>query len=101
MSARTTATRWHVPNSRPAIKRLRYSWSTNRLMRFFLKPIALSKANSLLRKSMRKTAGLYRDIVSLGPHSKEAPAAQMKIGLAWEKHAQGFHFYLDYLSFLV
>ena len=45
-----------------------------------------------LFKSMRKTAGLYRDIVSLGPHSKEAPAAQMKIGLAWEKHAQGFHF---------
>ena len=41
---------------------------------------------------MRKTAGLYRDIVSLGPHSKEAPVAQMKIGLSWEKHAQGFHF---------
>ena len=45
-----------------------------------------------LFRSMRKTAGLYRDVVSLGPHSKEAPVAQMKIGLSWEKHAQGFHF---------
>lgn len=45
-----------------------------------------------LFRSMRKTAALYQDVVSLGPYSNEAPEAQMKIGLAWEKHAQGFHF---------
>ena len=36
-----------------------------------------------LFRSMRKTAALYQDVVSLGPYSNEAPEAQMKIGLAW------------------
>ena len=41
-------------------------------------------------KSMRKTAGMFQDIVSSGPFSSVAPKAQMNVGQAWVNKARGF-----------
>ena len=44
-----------------------------------------------LYRSPRKSALMFQDVVNVGPHSATAPAAQLKIGEAWEKNARGFH----------
>jgi len=44
-----------------------------------------------LYRSMTRTAGMYEDIVKMGPYSAIAPQAQLNIGAAWEKQtALGF-----------
>ena len=43
-----------------------------------------------LYRSWKKTAEMFQEVVDVGPHSDVAPAAQMKVGEAWEKEARSF-----------